>query len=230
MPKIIVYLQKSRKPGKKYMVLVDGKTVHFGASGMSDYTKHKDRERMSRYLARHGRGGETWSKSGLKTAGFWSRWLLWNKPTISGSKRNISSRFNVTFKSGWPTKSKPTMKYLQSKSHKTKSRSRKTKSRSRKSKSRSHKTKSRSRKTKSRSRKGKRRSRKTKSRSRKTKSRSRKGKSRSRKTKSRSRKGKSRSRKTKSRSRKGKSRSGKYENCVLKVKSKQPKHCIKKRK
>ena len=209
MPKIIVYLKKSNRPGKKYMVFVDGKTVHFGASGMSDYTKHKDKERMKRYSARHSRGGETWSKSGLKTAGFWSKWLLWNKPTISGSKRDISSRFNVTFKSGWPKKSTP-MRY------------------SRKPKRKSNKSKRRSRKGKRRSRKGKSRSRKGKSRSRKGKRRSRKSKRRSRKSKRRSRKGKSRSRKSKRRSRKGKRKLGKkYEDCVLKVKAKQPKHCMK---
>jgi hypothetical protein len=86
------------------MVWVDGKTIHFGAAGMSDYTKHKDKDRMKRYSARHKRGGETWGKSGIKTAGFWSKWLLWNKPTIGGSKRDIASKFNVTFKSGWPKK------------------------------------------------------------------------------------------------------------------------------
>jgi len=29
------------------------KTTHFGAAGMSDYTKHKDPERKQRYLNRH---------------------------------------------------------------------------------------------------------------------------------------------------------------------------------
>ena len=102
MARTVVYLKKSTKPDKKYMVWVDGKTIHFGARGMSDFTKHKDKARMKRYSARHKRGGETWSKQGIKTAGFWSKWLLWNKPTIGGSKRAIASHFNVTFKSGWP--------------------------------------------------------------------------------------------------------------------------------
>jgi len=103
----IVYLKKSTKPDKKYMVYVDGKTIHFGARGMSDFTKHKDIQRMKRYSARHKRGGETWSKKGIKTAGFWSKWLLWNKPTISASKKNISSKFGVTFRTGWPNKKSP---------------------------------------------------------------------------------------------------------------------------
>jgi len=94
MAKTIAYLRKSNKPDKKYMVTIDNKTIHFGAAGMSDYTKHKDPERRKRYLARH-RKRENWGKSGIKTAGFWSAHLLWGKPTISASIKDIEKRFNV---------------------------------------------------------------------------------------------------------------------------------------
>ena len=94
-----ISLKKSNRPGKKYMVNVDGKTVHFGASGMSDYTIHKDSERMGRYIARH-KNRENWTKSGIKSAGFWSRWLLWNKPSLSASKSDIERRFGVKIKTG----------------------------------------------------------------------------------------------------------------------------------
>ena len=100
MEKNIVYIKKSNKDTKKYMVFVDGKTIHFGANGMSDYTKHKDTERLKRYIQRH-KTRENWNKSGIKTAGFWSRWLLWNKPSITASKANISSKFSIKFKA-WP--------------------------------------------------------------------------------------------------------------------------------
>lgn len=103
----IVYLKKSTKTDKKFMVYISGngrgKTVHFGARGMSDYTKHKDRSRMKRYSDRH-RKNESWSKAGIGTAGFWSKNLLWNRPSISASKRDIASRFGITFRSGWPKK------------------------------------------------------------------------------------------------------------------------------
>ncbi len=98
-----VYLKKSTRSDKKYMVYVNGKTIHFGAYGMSDYTKHKDKDRLERYNLRHKRN-ENWTKKGIKTAGFWSKWLLWNKPSISESKKHISSKFNITFKNGWPKK------------------------------------------------------------------------------------------------------------------------------
>lgn len=92
--KTIVYFGKSTKKDKKFMVKIDRKTIHFGARGMSDYTKHKDKDRRDRYDSRHKRN-ENWKKSGLKTAGFWSKWILWNKPSIVGSKRDVSKRFNL---------------------------------------------------------------------------------------------------------------------------------------
>ena len=93
---MIIKLRKSPNKKKKYRVTFnDGSHVDFGASGYSDYTKHKDEDRMKRYLIRH-RKRENWTKSGIKTAGFWSRWLLWGKPTIKGSIKDIERRFDVT--------------------------------------------------------------------------------------------------------------------------------------
>lgn len=92
-----IYLGKSTRKGKKYMVKVDDKIVHFGAEGYSDYTKHKDSDRKKRYIQRH-KSRENWGKSGIKTAGFWSRWLLWGEPTLKASISEIERRFNVDIK------------------------------------------------------------------------------------------------------------------------------------
>jgi hypothetical protein len=86
--------------GKKFTVIVfknDKKirTVHFGQDGASDYTIHKDHERMKRYLSRHKDRGENWGKSGIATAGFWSRWLLWSKPSLKAAITLIKNKFNV---------------------------------------------------------------------------------------------------------------------------------------
>lgn len=89
-----IFLKKSFRKDKKWMVIIDGKTIHFGANGMSDYTIHQDKERMKRYTQRHMKR-ENWNKSGIKTAGFWSKWLLWNKPSLLASKKDIEKRFNV---------------------------------------------------------------------------------------------------------------------------------------
>ena len=98
-----VYLRKSNKPDKKYAVTVYGcgggsrsKTIHFGQAGASDYTKHKDASRMKRYSKRHART-ENWGSSGICTAGFWSKNLLWSEPSLSQAKRKISSRYGVRF-------------------------------------------------------------------------------------------------------------------------------------
>lgn len=76
------------------MVKVGNKTVHFGAKGYSDYTIHKDPERKERYIQRH-KANEDWSKSGIDTAGFWSRWLLWGEPTLKDSIEKIEDKFGL---------------------------------------------------------------------------------------------------------------------------------------
>lgn len=100
-----VYLATSSKADKKYMVRVDGKTIHFGAKGMSDYTKHKDPERKARYIARH-KGKEGWTKSSIKTAGFWSRWLLWGEPTLAKSISATEKKFKIKITRVTPAKFK----------------------------------------------------------------------------------------------------------------------------
>ena len=92
-------LIKSPKPEKKWRVIFskDGKHVDFGQKGYSDYTIHKDPARMKRYLTRHSGMGETWTKKngGLGTAGFWSRWLLWSKPSLTEAKKFVSKKFSL---------------------------------------------------------------------------------------------------------------------------------------
>jgi hypothetical protein len=44
-------LKLSEKPDKKYKVIVDGKTVHFGST-MPDFTQTNDKDKQKRYLAR----------------------------------------------------------------------------------------------------------------------------------------------------------------------------------
>lgn len=96
-------LSRSSNPDKKFEVVVekDGtkRTIQFGDKHLPDYTLHNPLEREERkrlYLLRH-RARENWSDP--FSAGFWSRWLLWNLPTIEGSKRDISKRFGIEFTS-----------------------------------------------------------------------------------------------------------------------------------
>ena len=87
-----ITVQKSTRAGKKYMAKVGDKTVHFGATGYQDFTTSKDEKRKASYLARH-KSTENWTLSGVDTAGFWARWLLWNKHSITASISDINQRF-----------------------------------------------------------------------------------------------------------------------------------------
>jgi hypothetical protein len=84
MREVVHLVRASNGVHKFTAVFPDGTKVHFGRQGYSDYTKHKDSERMKRYLVRH-RTRENWTRTGVKTAGFWSRWILWSSPSLSGA-------------------------------------------------------------------------------------------------------------------------------------------------
>ncbi len=91
-------VRRSHRPEKKWdavFVKDNGreKIVPFGASGMSDYTKHKDKTRKQRYLGRHAGMGEHWNKP--DTPGALSRWILWNKPSFKTSLANFKRRFHL---------------------------------------------------------------------------------------------------------------------------------------
>ena len=89
-----ITIQRSSRAGKKWMAKVNNKTVHFGATGYEDFTTSKDEKRKASYLARH-KTSEDWALSGIDAAGFWARWLLWNKPSIAASIRDINQRFST---------------------------------------------------------------------------------------------------------------------------------------
>ena len=89
------YPYKSDKSTKKYYIITNqNKKVYFGAAGYSDFPTHKDDKRKKLYINRH-KNNENWSKSGIDTAGFWSRWLLWNLSTIKASYEDIKRKFNI---------------------------------------------------------------------------------------------------------------------------------------
>jgi hypothetical protein len=90
-----VQLKISSRKDKKFMVIIQNKTVHFGASGYSDYTQHKDHARMIRYDNRH-RKNENWTINGILSAGFWAKWILWSKPDLRSAIDYTSKKFGIT--------------------------------------------------------------------------------------------------------------------------------------
>ena len=93
-----VSIGKSTRQGKKMMaVFYDSakkkiKTTHFGASGYEDYTTHGEMQRKMNYLARH-KDREDWND--YMSSGSLSRWILWNKPTLSESINDYMNRFRL---------------------------------------------------------------------------------------------------------------------------------------
>ena len=78
------YIKRSTRKGKKWMIRVDGRLVHFGAAGMSDYTIHHDKERRKRYITRH----QNDHIYDFTKPGAWSYFLLW------GPYTDIQKNFN----------------------------------------------------------------------------------------------------------------------------------------
>lgn len=85
---MVVKLTKLKSGEKKFQAVFFDKTgkklktVKFGSRPYENYTIHKDKERMQRYVDRH-KKREDWTHTGKYSAGWWSRWLLWSKPSFA---------------------------------------------------------------------------------------------------------------------------------------------------
>jgi hypothetical protein len=99
----LLHLEPSENRTKKWTVILEDKQkkqhkVSFGAEGYNDFTLFEDRvkaeERKKLYLMRH-KDKEDWTKEGILTPGFWSRWVLWNKPTVQESLNDVKKKFKL---------------------------------------------------------------------------------------------------------------------------------------
>lgn len=87
-----VYLSKPSRKFKKYSVLIGHKKINFGDDRYEDYTQHGDPKRKALYIQRH-KKNEDWNNP--LTAGWWSRYLLWEKPTLTEAIKDIKKRFGI---------------------------------------------------------------------------------------------------------------------------------------
>lgn len=94
----LISITKSSKANKKLQAKFKNKktgresVTHFGAAGMDDYTKTKDKAQRTRYRARH--KGDNLSNP--RSPGSLSMFVLWGQST--SKKDNIASykrRFNL---------------------------------------------------------------------------------------------------------------------------------------
>ncbi len=100
----LLSIKPSDRAAKKYVAtfcLCEGETkccdrerkkVHFGAKGSSTYIDHQDEKKKDAYIARH-RVNENFNNP--MTAGSLSRFILWNKTTLSASINDFKRRFNL---------------------------------------------------------------------------------------------------------------------------------------
>lgn len=94
---VYVQLDKSTREGKKYMAIFYDekrnkiKTVHFGATGYTDYTLTGDDEKKEAYLFRHGK--ENWDN--YMSSASLARYILWNYKSKSKSYNDYLRRFNL---------------------------------------------------------------------------------------------------------------------------------------
>ncbi len=96
-------IKESSNPLKKYMVKVktgnEIKTIHFGAKNYNDYTiyykalgkKEADKKKAA-YIARHSVNEDF---NNPLTAGFWSRWVLWEESTVLKSLKKTIKKFKL---------------------------------------------------------------------------------------------------------------------------------------
>lgn len=70
------YGYSKKKDKKYYIILKDGKAVHFGSLKYQDYLIHRDDERRSRFRSRFKSLYEL-NKNNLNSPIFWSWSILW---------------------------------------------------------------------------------------------------------------------------------------------------------
>lgn len=91
-------IKPSPKSDKKYVAIFtrdNGRTkrVHFGGSGYSDYTKHKDKERRRLYRSRH-RNDRI---NDPETPGSLSWYILWGDSTsMKENIKKFKNKFRLT--------------------------------------------------------------------------------------------------------------------------------------
>jgi hypothetical protein len=92
----LLSIKPSERPTKKYvatfMVNDKQKLVHFGYKGSKTFLDHKDEKKRLAYVARH-RVNENFNDP--LSAGSLSRYILWNKTTLSASISDFKKRFNL---------------------------------------------------------------------------------------------------------------------------------------
>ena len=89
-----VVISKSKRKLIRSMMpaLMALKLLALARRGLQTSPNIKNPDRRDRYIDRH-TNNEDWTKSGAKAAGFYSKHVLWNKPTLKASIDDINKKF-----------------------------------------------------------------------------------------------------------------------------------------
>lgn len=90
-----VFIGRSGRHDKKYMVLINRKLIHFGKTSEFNFTQTHDVNAKRIYLAKHPGLNDISKKDLLYKPSFWERWLLWNKPSKRESIRYLERKLNI---------------------------------------------------------------------------------------------------------------------------------------
>ncbi len=91
------YPYKSDKQNKKYYIITNNNKKFILVRLAPLILLFIKMKQENKDINRH-KNNEVWTKSGIDTAGFWSRWILWHLPTIKERYNDIKRRFNIRFK------------------------------------------------------------------------------------------------------------------------------------
>ena len=88
----LIKFSRSERKGKKYMMVFEDRTIHFGSDVSQTYTEGASEEKKKNYIKRH-RVMEDWNSI---NAGSASRFILWGKSrNVETNLKDYLKRFKI---------------------------------------------------------------------------------------------------------------------------------------
>jgi len=85
-------LQKSNRKGKRFEIIMENHSHHFGSDVGSTFIDHKDHKKKTAWIARH-KHNKNYNKK--HSSIYHSRHLLWSKPSLVSAIKAYEKRHNV---------------------------------------------------------------------------------------------------------------------------------------
>jgi hypothetical protein len=96
----VIVVKRSDVLGKKWQINIPRhwgtQIIYCGNTRSPDYTDHKNLSLAVCYHRAHYQD-EDWSPAANGQENFWTRWLLWNKPTVREAIVDMTDKFGFKF-------------------------------------------------------------------------------------------------------------------------------------